>query len=225
MGSRCLISYTFGSLPTGQRLRSKTLIIATLVVVLAAGAAGGTYAYDQGRSDEIGKGVSVGGISLDGLTAAQAHAKLDRLIVQPLERPIVVHHDRSTWSLGAREARIAVDVDAIVDHAMARSREGNVFSRTVRNVTGKSLDADLQPTVRFEDRAVIRMLDKIRKAIDRKPVDATRDARPRAASRRPTAAPASRSRPRRCTARSAARSSRRRPTARSSRTPASSIRR
>jgi hypothetical protein len=67
-------------------LRSKTLIIATLVVVLAAGAAAGTYAYDQGRSDEIGKGVSVGGISLDGLTAAQAHAKLDRLIVQPLER-------------------------------------------------------------------------------------------------------------------------------------------
>jgi lipoprotein-anchoring transpeptidase ErfK/SrfK len=173
VGSRCLISYTFGSLPTGQRLRSKTLIIATLVVVLAAGAAGGTYAYDRGRSDEIGKGVSVGGIRLDGLTPAQAHAKLDRLIVQPLKRPIVVHHDRSTWSLGAREARIAVDVDAIVDHAMARSREGDVVSRTVRNLTGKSLHADLQPTVRFEDRAVIRMLDKIRKAIDRKPVDAT----------------------------------------------------
>jgi lipoprotein-anchoring transpeptidase ErfK/SrfK len=173
VGSRCLISYTFGSLQTGQHLRSKTLIIATLVVVLAAGAAGGTYAYDRSRSDEIGKGVSVGGISLDGLTAEQAHAKLDRLIVQPLERPIVVHHDRSTWSLGAREAHIAVDVDAIVDHAMARSREGNVVSRTVRNVTGKSLNADLEPTVRFEDRAVVRMLDKIRKAIDRKPVDAT----------------------------------------------------
>src|SRR3954467_1613354 len=130
-------------------------------------------AYDNARADKIGKGVRVGGISLQGLTAAQARAKLDRLIVQPLERPIVVHHDRSTWRLGAREAHIAVDVDAIVPHAMARSREGDVFSRTVRNLTGKSLDADLQPTVRFEDRAVIRMLDKIRGAIDRKPVHAT----------------------------------------------------
>src|SRR4051812_49889223 len=114
-------------------------------------------AYDNARADKTGRGVRVGGISLQGLPAAQARAKLDRLIVQPLERPIVVHHDRSTWSLGAREARIAVDVDAIVDHAMARSREGNVVSRSVRNLTGKSLDADLQPTVRFEDRAVIRI--------------------------------------------------------------------
>jgi lipoprotein-anchoring transpeptidase ErfK/SrfK len=154
-------------------LRSKTLILATLVVVLAAGAAGGIYAYDKARADEIGTGVRVSGIALDGLTPAQARAKLDRLIVDPLERPIVVHHDRSTWRLGAREAHIAVDVDAIVDHAMQKSREGNIVSRTVRNLTGKSLDADLQPTVRFEDRAVIRMLDKIRGAIDRKPVDAT----------------------------------------------------
>jgi lipoprotein-anchoring transpeptidase ErfK/SrfK len=154
-------------------LRSRTIIIATLVVVLAAGIAGGTYAYDSAQKDTIGKGVRVGGISLQGLTAAQAHAKLDRLILQPLERPIVVHHDRSTWRLGAREAHVAVDVDAIVRHAMARSREGNIVARTVRNLTGKSLDADLQPTVRYEDRAVVRMLDKIRKAIDRKPVDAT----------------------------------------------------
>jgi lipoprotein-anchoring transpeptidase ErfK/SrfK len=154
-------------------LRSRPIIIATSAVVLAAGLAGGTYAYDNAQADKIGKGVRVGGISLQGLTAAQAHAKLDRLILQPLERPIVVHHDRSTWRLGPREAHVNVDVDAIVDHAMARSRDGNVVSRTVRNLTGKSLDADLQPTVRFEDRAVIRMLDKIRGAIDRKPVDAT----------------------------------------------------
>jgi lipoprotein-anchoring transpeptidase ErfK/SrfK len=154
-------------------LRSRTLIIAALVVVLAAGVAGATYAYDNAQSNKIGKGVRVGGISLQGLTPAQAHAKLDRLILQPLERPIVVHHDRSTWRLGPREARLSVDVDAIVDHAMARSREGNIVSRTVRNLTGKSLDADLQPTVHYDDRAVVRMLDKIRKAIDRKPVDAT----------------------------------------------------
>ena len=155
-------------------MRSRTLIAATVLVVLVAGGlAGGMVAYDNARAGRIGKGVRVGGISLQGLTPAQARAKLDRLIVQPLERPIVVHHDRSTWRLGAREAHIAVDVDAIVRHAIQRSREGDIFSRTVRNLTGKSLNADLKPTVRFEDRAVVRMLDKIRKAIDRDPVNAT----------------------------------------------------
>ena len=155
-------------------MRSRTLIAATVLVVLVAGGlAGGMVAYDNARADQIGKGVRVGGISLQGLTPAQARAKLDRLIVDPLERPIVVHHDRSTWRLGAREAHIAVDVDAIVDNALRKSREGDIFSRTVRNLTGKSLDADLRPTVRYEDRAIVRMLDKIRKAIDRDPVDAT----------------------------------------------------
>jgi lipoprotein-anchoring transpeptidase ErfK/SrfK len=155
-------------------MRSRTLIIAaTLILVALAGLAGGMVVYDNARADRIGTGVRVGGISLQGLTARQAHAKLDRLIVQPLERPIVVHHDRSTWQLGAREARIAVDVDAMIDHAMARSREGNIVARTVRNLTGKSLDADLEPTVRYSDAAIVRMLDKIRKAIDRRAIDAT----------------------------------------------------
>jgi lipoprotein-anchoring transpeptidase ErfK/SrfK len=156
-------------------LRSRTVIVAAalLVVVVVAGLGVGMYAYDKGQAERIGKGVRVGGIALQGLTPRQAHAKLNRLILQPLERPIVVHHDTSTWFLGAREARIAVDVDAIVDRAMKRSREGNIFARTVRNLTGKSLNADLEPTVRYSDRAVVRMLDKIRKAIDRRAIDAT----------------------------------------------------
>jgi lipoprotein-anchoring transpeptidase ErfK/SrfK len=154
-------------------VRPRTLILAaTLVVAVLAGLTAGVYAYDNARAKEIGKGVRVGGVALDGLTAAEAQKKLDRLIVDPLERPIVVHHDRSTWQLGAREAHISVDVATIVDNAMKRSRDGNIFERTARNLTGKSLDADVQPTVNYSDAAIVRMLDKIRGAIDRKPVDA-----------------------------------------------------
>ena len=154
-------------------MRSRTLFVAATIVVVLAGLGGGMVAYDNAHADRIGKGVRVGGISVQGLTAEQAHAKLDRLILQPLERAIVVHHDTSTWRLGAREARISVDVDAIVEHALARSREGNIFARTVRGLTGKSLDADLEPTLRYSDAAIVRMLDKVRKAVDRDPVDAT----------------------------------------------------
>jgi lipoprotein-anchoring transpeptidase ErfK/SrfK len=56
---------------------------------------------------------------------------------------------------------------------MAVSRDGNIFSRTVRNLTGKSLNAEMEPSVRYSDKAIVRMLDKIRGAIDRKPIDAT----------------------------------------------------
>jgi hypothetical protein len=198
-------------------VRSRTLIIAaTLGVAAIGGAAAGIAAYDSARADEIGKGVRVGGVPLDGLTAAQAKAKLDRLIIQPLERPIVIHHDTSTWTLGSREARIAVDTDKVVDDALERSREGNVLARTVRGLTGKSLDADVRPRVTFSDRAVVRMLDKIRGAIERKPVDAT--AKLSGSGIETTGRPG-------CTARSRPRSSPRPPTAHSSRARARSSRR
>ncbi len=154
-------------------MRSRTLIISASAIVLCAALAAGVYAYDNARADKIGKGVRVGGVSLQGLTKAEARAKLERLILQPLERPIVVHHAKKTWQLGPREGRIAVDLDAIVDHAMERSREGNILSRTVRNVTGKSLDADLAPTVHYSSRAVTRLLHRVRRSVNREPVDAT----------------------------------------------------
>ncbi|MEA2287136.1 MAG: hypothetical protein QOJ21_3179 [Solirubrobacteraceae bacterium] len=154
-------------------MRSRSLIFAALLLVVVAGAGVAVYAYDNARAKEISKGVRVGGIALDGLTREQARAKLRRLIMQPLERAIVVHHDKSTWRLGPKEARIAVDIDAMVDDAVARSRGGDIFGRTVRNLTGKSLNADLKPTIRYNDRAVVRMIDKIRRNIERKPVDAT----------------------------------------------------
>jgi lipoprotein-anchoring transpeptidase ErfK/SrfK len=154
-------------------LRTRVLVLSILLVAVVAGLAGGMYAYDNAHADNIGKGVRVGGIPLQGLSREQARAKLERLILDPLKRPVVVHHDKSTWRLGAREARISVDLDAMVDKAMDVSQDGNMFSRTVRNLTGKSLNEEMQPTVRYSDRAIIRMLDKIRGAIDRKPVDAT----------------------------------------------------
>jgi lipoprotein-anchoring transpeptidase ErfK/SrfK len=154
-------------------LRSRVLILTGLLVGLLTIAGGAVYAYDESRKSEIGTGVRAGGVSLQGLTRQEARAKLERLIMQPLRRPIVIHHDRSTWKLGPREARIAVDLDAIVDDAMARTRSGDIVSRTVRNLTGKSLDTDLQPTVRYSDKAVVRTVDKVRKAVDRPVRDAT----------------------------------------------------
>ena len=41
------------------------LIVATFVVLLVA-AAGGVYAYDSAREDEIAKGITVGGVTSAG---------------------------------------------------------------------------------------------------------------------------------------------------------------
>jgi lipoprotein-anchoring transpeptidase ErfK/SrfK len=154
-------------------VRSRSLIlVATVLLVLVGAAAGGVYAYDHARADQIAQGVQVGGVALGGLTRAQARIKLERVILGPLKEPIVVHHARKTWKLGSREAQISADLGAMVDEAVARSRDGNLLARSFREISGGRVNADLRPTVRFSDAAIVRLIDKVRKSVERPAKDA-----------------------------------------------------
>jgi lipoprotein-anchoring transpeptidase ErfK/SrfK len=153
------------------RTKSFILVAAFLAVLVVLG--GALYAYDHARANEISSGVKVGGIPLGGLTRAEAQECLERDIMRPLERPIVIHHDTKTWKLGPKEARIRADLSAMVDQAVAESRSGDVFSRSWRSLTGKKLNQDLRPTVQFSDAAVIRLLDKVRGSVERPAKDAS----------------------------------------------------
>jgi lipoprotein-anchoring transpeptidase ErfK/SrfK len=152
------------------RTRSFILVAAFLAVLVVSG--GALYAYDHARANEITPGVRVGGVPLGGLTPDQARARLEREILQPLQQPIVVHHAAKTWKLGPREARLRADLGAMVDEALARSRTGNIFARSWRSLSGKRMNEDLRPTVQYSDAAVIRLIDKVRKSVERPAKDA-----------------------------------------------------
>jgi lipoprotein-anchoring transpeptidase ErfK/SrfK len=156
-------------------MRSRIFIIVGLTLVLLIGGAGALYAYDSSGQDKIAKGITVGGIDIGGLTSAAAREKLQAGYLQAIERPIVIHHDKSTWKLGAREAHIQTNVDAIIADAKARSAEGNIFARSLRRLTDGTVEADLKPQVTFSDKAIIRTIDKVRKGVDRDPVNAKLD--------------------------------------------------
>ena len=153
-----------------MRTRSFISVAAFLAVLVVLG--GALYAYDHARANEIAPGVKVAGIPLGGLSPEQARARLERQILQPLERPIVVHHADKTWKLGPREARLRADLSAMVDEALARSRSGDLFARSWRSLTGKRLQDDLHPTVQYSDAAVIRLIDKVRRSVERPAKDA-----------------------------------------------------
>jgi lipoprotein-anchoring transpeptidase ErfK/SrfK len=154
-------------------LHSKPFIaVAALVAaLLVLGVA--TVVYDHGRRDTIAHGVTVGGVDVGGLERDAAAAKLRRRILEPLRRPVVVDHGDQRWRLTAREARVAANLDATVDDALARSRQGNVLQRAYRGVTSKSIRARLEPEVTFSDAAVIRLLDRVRRSINRPAMNAT----------------------------------------------------
>jgi lipoprotein-anchoring transpeptidase ErfK/SrfK len=152
---------------------SKSLVLVITLVIVLVAAGGGLYAYDRAHADEIAPGIKVGGVAVGGLTPAQARAELERRILAPLSEPIVVRRGERRWRLTAREARIRADLSAMVDEAAARSNHGDIVSRTMRRLRDQRMNTDLEPTVLYSDRAVIRLLDRVRAAVKRAPRDAT----------------------------------------------------
>lgn len=151
----------------------RSFIAIALAVVVLVGAAGAVYAYDSSRKGKIAGGVSVGGIDLGGMSRARAEATLRARLAAPLERPVVVRYGSSRFRLDPRRARLRVDVDAIVDQALARSREGGLLSRAWRALTGGEVHAQVAPRVTYSRAAVRALVKRVKARLDRPAKDAS----------------------------------------------------
>lgn len=153
-----------------MRRPSVIAVLATLVLLTGVGV--GVVVLDSRADGRIAKGVSVGGVDVGGITPEGARARLQRELVAPLGAPIAVHHGRRSFRLTADGAKIAADVDGMVDAAMDRSESGNILARAGRELTGGSVDADLPARITHSRRAVSLLVDRVQNGIDRKPRDA-----------------------------------------------------
>ena len=154
-------------------MRRSHVIAIAVVAALAVVFVGGAWAYDHSRQDTIVDGVTVSGVDVGGLTAAQAKARIERRLLDPLQEPIVVRRGTRSWRLGAKEAKIAANVDGSVAAAMDAARAGSFLARTWRSITGNEESIALQADLTYNDHAVVRLIDRIRRAVDRKGRDAS----------------------------------------------------
>lgn len=153
-------------------MRKTFIFLVLALVALLLGSAGAVYAYDSSRPEQLALGVTIGGIDVGGLTPAAARERVRQGLVAPLQRSVIVDHGNRRWKLGPREARIRMNVDAMVADAARRSDEGGILKRTLRRLTDSEVDLSLEPEVTFSDRSVVRLVDKVRRRVDRRAVDA-----------------------------------------------------
>jgi lipoprotein-anchoring transpeptidase ErfK/SrfK len=146
--------------------QSSFIAVVVIVVVLLAGAAA-VYAYDSARADRIASGMSVGGVDLGGMTTAEAREVVEDRIARPLRRPVRVRYKGRTFRLSPRAARLRADVAGMVRQAVAVSREGNLVTRTVRDVSGAGADAELKARVSYSRSAVARLVRRVKQTFDR----------------------------------------------------------
>lgn len=133
----------------------------------------GVYAYDHGRRDVIAKGVRIGGIDVGGLHRDAARARLQAELIPRLERPVVVRSGRHSWHLSGRQVALTVDTAALVDQAVQASRQGSIITRTVRGLTGGSVDRDVPLQVSYSHGAIRTLAARVRAAVNRPARDAS----------------------------------------------------
>ncbi len=153
-------------------MRSKAFIATAAALVVLIGVVVGMVLYDNSREDLVAKGVTVNGIDIGGLRAAAARDRLTQELANPLNKPVTITFKKRDFTLTPAQAKIAVDVDATVDQAVAESREGNILGRTVRGLTGGSVDESLDIAVTYDRSAIRDMVAKVSKKLTREPVDA-----------------------------------------------------
>jgi len=151
--------------------RTPIIILAAAVVVALAGA-GGVFAYDSSRSDIIANGIRIGDVDVGGLRTDAARELVTQRLLAPLQAPVVISSSGKRFRLSAGEARIHANLEAMIDAAVKRGREGGILARTWRGLTGGEVDARVAPDIEYSRPAVQRIVDRVRVAVSRKAVDA-----------------------------------------------------
>ena len=153
-------------------MRHKSFIlVAVLLLIMVCGAVA-AYAYDSSREDRVAEGVTVAGVDVGGMTSGQARRTITRELSEPLEQPIAVTWKRQRFNLSAQDAGVSADVNGMVDEALDESREGNLITRVARDLTGGEENVQVPARVTYDDRAVDRLVRRVKRRLNRAPRNA-----------------------------------------------------
>lgn len=153
--------------------RRWTLVVVAVIAALAVLLVAGAFVYDNSHADTIAPGVRIAGVPVGGLDRAQARARLQAQLLGNLEQPVVVVAGSRHWQLTPQQAKLKLNVAAMVDEAVHASREGSFLSRTWREVTGGSVSREVALANSYSHSAVQGLVAQVRSQVDKAPVNAT----------------------------------------------------
>jgi lipoprotein-anchoring transpeptidase ErfK/SrfK len=156
-------------------MRQKSFIFVAALLLALVGGAVAAYAYDSSRDDVIAKGVSIAGVDVGGMKVSDARAIVAQELRAPLEKPISVVHAGRRFTLSSQDAGVHADVQGMVDEALASSRDGTIFSRVARDITGGHENAQVPPRVTYDQGAIDQLVKRVSTRLNRQARDAEID--------------------------------------------------
>ena len=154
-------------------MKQRHFVFAAVGVGVLVALAIAAFVYDSSRKDTIAKGVTASGIDIGGMSKTEATKVLEEKLSAPLSKPLVVRYGHRKFHLSAARAHLTTDVDGMVQEAIDESRGGNFLGRSIRGITGGSVNVSVPPRVDYSRSAVRRLVLRVKATVDRKPADAT----------------------------------------------------
>jgi lipoprotein-anchoring transpeptidase ErfK/SrfK len=155
--------------------RKTVVIIVSAVLLVAAIAVAGAYAYDRSQEGKIAEGVTIEGIDVGGMDADEAEAKVRRELLAPLDKPLKATYRDQKWKLPGEKLKVRADIEGAVDQAVEVSREGDLPTRIGRYLGGDELEVGISAHVDYSQSAINKFVRHIADELNRKPQDASVD--------------------------------------------------
>jgi lipoprotein-anchoring transpeptidase ErfK/SrfK len=153
-------------------MRHRWFILVAVLLLVMIGGAVAAFAYDSSRDDLIAEGVRIAGVDVGGMNTEDARRLVRHELQKPLERPIAVFRGPQRFRLSAHDAGVKADVGGMVDEALQKSRDGSIFSRVARDITGGEENAQVSARVSYSTDAVEKLVERVEKKLNRPARDA-----------------------------------------------------
>jgi vancomycin resistance protein YoaR len=117
-------------------------------------------------------GVSVAGVSVQGMTRPEIAALVSGQTVGYLNRPITIQAEDRSWTFTGQELGLYIDATATADQAYNIGRRGNLINDLFTHLSLLFTPRNIEPVIQYNTEPTYEVLEQLAQAIDHLPQDA-----------------------------------------------------
>lgn len=125
------------------------------------------YFWDRGRANVIAEGVTVAGIDVGGLRAAEARAVLETRLGEYLRRPVRVAGEGRAFTLRPAAAGLRVDVARMLEDAVTATRSGGLAHRLARDLQTAPMRREIPLRAALSRSRIAAAVARVARVVDR----------------------------------------------------------
>ena len=155
-----------------RRLLVAAGIFLTVIGVGLTGVGAYAYSWSHANADVIARGITIAGVDVGGLHAADAQALVGASLGGRLRQPVELTYGHHRFTIRPVHAGLRIDVARMVGDAVMRSRQGGLVRRLWRDVRKRELRVSIPLRAGVSTGGVALVARRVARVLDRPAKDA-----------------------------------------------------